>query len=369
MSLDAQEASALFDPARLRVARHLSAWSRAELARHAGVSAAAISQFESGASRPKPATLAQLALALGVPARFLATARRATLVPSVDESFFRSLRRTTLRDRERAAAHASLLADLVRSIEARVVFPTFEPIPEIVLDVGDGVERAEDAAQLVRERWQIPAGPIDHVVRLLERHGVVVSRVPLLTKDVDAFSWAAGPRPLALLGADKGVYERSRLDAAHELGHMLMHAHDPEPAQPALERQAQRFAGALLLPAEELRAEWPGKPLDWGHLLLLKARWGLSMAAILYRARELELLSQMAYVNAMKYLSRKGWRVREPGTRHSPEEPAMVNEALGLLAQNGVTLEELAEGAHLPPSGDLARRLRIEPLPRLAVAP
>jgi Zn-dependent peptidase ImmA (M78 family)/transcriptional regulator with XRE-family HTH domain len=368
VSLDAREASALFEPAKLRLARQLSAWSRAELARRAGISAAAISQFESGASRPKPATLAQLALVLGLPARFFATARRAALIPSVDDSFFRSLRRTTLRDRERAAAHASLLAELVRAIESRVVLPRFEAIPEIVLDATDPVEMAEEAAEVVRRSWAIPAGPLEHVVRLLERHGIVVCRVPLLTRDVDAFSWAAGPRPLVLLGADKGVYERSRLDAAHELGHMLMHAHDPEPAQPALERQAQRFAGALLLPAAELRAEWPGPRLDWSELLTLKVRWGLSMAAVIYRAREIGLLSHTAHANAMKYLSRKGWRVREPGTRLSPEEPILLNEALELLGSHGVTLEALAETAHLPPSTDIARRLRIEPSGRLSVA-
>lgn len=368
MTLDAREASALFDPARLRVARQLYGWSRAELARRAGISAAAISQFESGTSKPRPATLAQLALVVGLPVRFLATARRAALVPSVDESFFRSLRRTTLRDRERAAAHASLLAELVRAIEARVVFPSFEPIAEIVLDISDPPERADEAARVVRERWGVPEGPLEHVVRLIERHGIVVCRVPLLTKDVDAFSWAAGPRPLVLLGADKGVYERSRLDAAHELGHMLMHAHDPEAAQPALERQAQRFAGALLLPAADLHAEWPGQPMDWGELLKLKARWGISLAAILYRARELELLSHSAHTNAMKYLSRKGWRVREPGTRHAPEEPALLSEAVGLLARNGVTLDAIADSAHLPPSADLLRRLRIEPREELLVA-
>ena len=367
MSVDAREASALFEPARLRLARQLHGWSRAELARQAGVSAAAISQFESAVSRPKPATLAQLTLVLGVPARFLAATRTPTLAPTTDESFFRSLRRTTLRDRERATAHASLLAELVRSIEARVVLPQFMPIEDIALDPADPVERAENAATLVRELWTVPDGPIDDVVRLLEQHGIVVCRIPLLTKDVDAFSWAAGPRPLVLLGADKGVYERSRLDAAHELGHMLMHAHDPEPGEPALERHAQRFAGALLLPADALRSEWPGKRLDWGHLLQMKTRWGISMAAILYRARELALLTPTAHQNAMKYLSRKGWRVREPGTRRAPEEPAMLAEALGLLASHGVSLDTLTDEAHLPSSDDLAQRLGIVPRSRLSV--
>ena len=366
--MDAREASALFDPARLRLARQLSGWSRAELARQAGVSAAAISQFEGAVSRPKPATLAKLTLVLGVPARFFAGTPTATLLPSTDESFFRSLRRTTLRDRERATAHASLLAQLVRSIESRVVLPQFTAIEDVALGPGDRVERAEDAAALVRKLWSVPHGPIDDVVRLLEQHGIVVCRIPLLTNDVDAFSLAAGPRPLVLLGADKGVYERSRLDAAHELGHMLMHAHDPEPAEPALERQAQRFAGALLLPADALRAEWPGKRLDWNHLAQMKTRWGLSMAAILYRARELALLSPTAHQNAMKYLSRKGWRVREPGTRRAPEEPALLCEALSLLSSHAISLDTLTDEAHLPSADDLKQRLAIAPRPRLSIA-
>lgn len=369
MSLDAREASALFDPARLKLARQLSGWSRAELARRAGLSAAAISQFEAGTSRPKPATLAQLGLVLGMPARCFAAGRTSTLLPRTEESFFRSLRRTTQRDRERAAAHAGLLAELVRAIDGRVLLPAFEPIDALVLDPGEPAERAEAVADLVRRRWEIPDGPIENVVLLLEKHGIVVCRVPLLTRDVDAFSWTGGPRPLVLLGADKDVFERSRLDAAHELGHVLMHAHDPEPAQPTMERQAQRFAAALLLPTDDLRREWPTKGrLDWGHLLLLRNRWGVSMAAILYRARELGLLNATAYENAMKYLSRKGWRVREPGRAREPEQPSLLAEALALLAQVGTTLDALADEANLPSSSDLATRLGVEPRKRLAVA-
>jgi Zn-dependent peptidase ImmA (M78 family)/DNA-binding XRE family transcriptional regulator len=368
VSLDAREASALFEPMRLRIARQLNGWSRAELARRASISAAAVSQFESGAANPKPATLAQLALVLGVPARFLATSRRSTMVPSTDDSFFRSLRRTTKRNRERAAAHASLLAELVRVVEERVVLPPFEPIDDLALDVRDAPDAAEEAAVAVRHRWNVPRGPIDHAVRLLERHGIIVCRVPMLTKDVDAFSWSGGPRPLVLLGADKGVYERSRLDAAHELAHVLLHAHDPEPAQPTLERQAHRFASALLFPAEEFRAEWPGQPIRWGELLKLKMRWGMSIAAMLYRAQVLGMLSHTAYENAMKYLSRKGWRVHEPGPSRAPEEPALLGEAIALLEENGVSLDALTEEAHLPGSADVARRLRIEPMSRLTLA-
>ena len=368
MSTDATSAAALFDPIRLRLARQLAGISRAELARRAGLSAAAISQFESGAARPKSASLARIALALAVPVGVFAGTGEPALLPSVSESFFRSLRRTSQRDRERAAAHAGVVAELVRRIEKSVVLPTYQQAPELALDPSDEAEAAENAAAQLRKQWAIPDGPLEHVVRVLERHGVIVVRSSLLTADVDAFSWAGGGRPIVLLGSDKGVYERSRLDAAHELAHVVLHAADPEPANRRLERQAHRFAGALLVPAEEFIEEWPKGQIDWSGLQQMRQRWGVSMAALLFRAKELGSMSETAYTNAMKYMSRKGWRVHEPGPRRKPEEPALLSEALGLLAQNGTDLAQLAEEAHLMPASELAKRFRLRPRSPLAVS-
>lgn len=367
MSLDAREAAAHFDPKRLTLARQLQAITRTELARRAGVSPAAVSQFESGANNPRPATLARLALALAVPAGFLAGTGQPTLLPAVDDSFFRSLRRTTQRDREKAAAHAGLAAELVRAIERVVELPAWTPPEDLALDANDDLEAAEHAATVVRERWQIPDGPIDRLLEHIERRGILVVRLPLLTADVDAFSWTSGTRPIVILGADKGVYERSRLDAGHELAHVLLHAADPEPASPSLERQAQRFASALLVPSHHLRDEWPTGRIDWNHLKRLRQRWGLSMGALLYRARELELVTAPAYTNAMKYMSRLGWRTREPPPHRAPEEPSLLASALALLEANDITLQQLADQAHLTSPDDLRSRLRLKAHPTLRV--
>lgn len=368
MSLDARDAAALFEPTRLRLARQLNGMTRAEVARRAEVSPAAVSQFESGAARPKAATLGRLALALAVPVRLLAGTGQRTLLPSVEDSFFRSLRRTTQRDRERAAAHAGLAAELVRQVERSVVLPDFNGMPDLALDESDDVDAAEAAANELRQRWEVPDGPVEHLLRTVERHGTVVVRSPLLTSDVDAFSWAGGDRPIVVLGSDKGVYERSRLDAAHELAHVLLHAADPEPASPPLEQQAQRFAAAFLVPADALESEWPTGRINWSELQRLRQTWGMSMAALLYRAKELELLSHGAYTSAVKYMSRRGWRVREPGVRRKPEEPALLAEALGLLEASGMSLDQLAEEAHLPLADDLTARLRIRIRPPMRVA-
>jgi len=366
--LDARSAAALFSPSKLTQARQMLAITRAELARRAGVSAASISQYEAGTMRPRPTTMAELALVLNVPLAFLTESRERTPLPTVDTSFFRSLRRTTQRDRERATAYAGLLAQLVAEIERRVTLPAFSPMPDLALDPDDDPEAAEAAARTVRSLWQLGDRPVSHAVRLIERRGVIVARLPL-SNDVDAFSWVSGPRPLVLLGDDKRNFERSRFDTAHELAHILLHAADPEPAHPRMERQAHRFSGALLIPAEAIEQEWPRGRWDWNQLVRIKQHWGISIGALLIRGRDLDLISVAAYQSKMKYMSRMGWRRREPGTQLPPEQPDLLNQAIGLLEQNGTTLEAVAEAGNLLGADALLDRLCLSPRSPLRIDP
>jgi Zn-dependent peptidase ImmA (M78 family)/transcriptional regulator with XRE-family HTH domain len=364
--LEPGSAAALFSPQRLTQARQMLGVSRAELARRADLSAAAISQYESGNTRPRATTLAELALVLNVPLEFLTTSRTALPLPTVDTAFFRSLRRTTQRDRERAAAFAGLLAQLVAEIERRVTLPAYTPLDDLALDPDADPENAEEAARQVRVRWELGDAPIQHVVRVIERHGVIVTYLAL-SDDVDAFSWVDGPRPLMLLGADKGNFERSRFNACHELAHITCHAADPAPAHPGMERQAHRFAGALLIPAEALRDEWPRGRWDWNDMIRIKQTWGISINALLIRARQLHLITPATYQNKIKYVSRMGWRTREPGPTIAPEQPDLVNQALGLLNANGVSVEQLAEEGNLLGVAPMLRVLGLSPRAPLRV--
>jgi Zn-dependent peptidase ImmA (M78 family)/transcriptional regulator with XRE-family HTH domain len=367
MSGDLRSAASLFSPNRLRQARQLRGITRAELARLVGLSPAAVSQYEGGHTRPKPEKLQQLAWSLRVPTSFFIESRDEPPIPSADGSFFRSLRSTAKRDREKAAAHAGLLVQLVAEVERHVELPAFESIPDLGLAPDDALEDAEHAAQQVRAAWGLGHGPIPDVVRVLERHGIVVVRLTFDGPDVDAFSWTSGPRPLVVLGRDKGVYERSRFDAAHELAHILLHAADPEPAEPSMERQAHRFASAFLVPAEALRAEWPAGRVDWAKLLQLKERWGISVAALLYRGKDIGILTPQAHQNAMKYLSRKWGRRREPGPEYPLEGPSLLNKALGVLQDADITLERLANDAHLLEPDVLRELFDLQPRARLVV--
>lgn len=348
MNLDVARSSAsIFDPQRLRIARQLRKMSRADLATQVDVSAAAVGQWEAGEVRPKAESLLEISRALRFPVPYFASSGR--ILPSLDSdaSFFRSLRKSRQVDRDAAMAHAALIAELLEVIERHARLPEFD-IPEYPVESDAPLEEIDSIARKVRQHWELGDQPIDDVVREIERHGAVAARLPLADDGIDAFSWPAPERPVVILGIDKGDRARSRFDAAHELGHLVMHRRHPAAADRDLERQAHRFASAFLLPPEALEEEWPHGRMSWRELMHLKQRWQVSLAALLYRAREDGLINATSYESAIKYMSRAGWRKNEPGDLGAPERPRLLRRAAEMLEAAGIDVEALAQEASLP---------------------
>ena len=323
-----REAAALFDPSRLRLARELCGMRKVELARLAEVTPAAITQYEGGQHRPSPATLARLALALGQPASFFVHDGRPQMQPDAAAAFFRSLRATPQLERQRAVAWAELTWELVQVLERRVRFPKLDLPDDQHVDERAEPDEIEAAAAAVRRRWAIPAGPIAHAVRLVEAHGGVVARLPGGDRRLSAFSqWIAG-RPIVMLSPDRDDRARLRFDVTHELGHLVLHA-DPEPGNRTLERQSDAFAGALLMPRDEILEELPRR-WDFPVFAALKRRWGVSLAALLYRARELGRLTENSYRWAVTTLAREYGRRTEPVDLGPVEQPKLLSRAAEL---------------------------------------
>jgi Zn-dependent peptidase ImmA (M78 family)/transcriptional regulator with XRE-family HTH domain len=359
----ARSAAALFDPERLELARQAAGLRKNELAELVGVTPAAISQFEHGRANPSAATLAKLALALGMPVQYFARDGRPLRRASAAAAFFRSLRSTRQRDRTLAAARAMFVWEVVRLLERHIELP--EPnIPELPLAPDADRETIEDAAAAVRAVWQLPPGPIAHMVRLLEAHGAVVARLRGLGREVDAFSCLQG-RPIVVLWREKEDKARARFDVSHELGHLVLHP-EAEPGNKILEAQADAFAAAFLMPREHIYAQLPRR-VDFRRLLELKLQWGVSLGALLYRARTLGVIGDSAFRRAIARMSSEGWRRDEPGDLGAPEIPAMLPEALEMLRVRGVTIETLAGEARLP-IGVVAEIVGGEPRPRLRLS-
>lgn len=311
---------------RVRAARDLRGWTQGQVvaAMSTPLSVAGLSQIEAGKVRPSPPTVQGLAEALGVPPTYFTQRRTVPATP-----FFRDLRATPVAARKRAAALSWLLADFVELLETHVQLPDVR-LPDYSVAADADPEQVEEAADAVRGEWDLGADPIPHVVLELERHGVPVARLSLGERGVDGFAAWSSQRPLVILSDDKESYTRSRFDAAHELGHLIMHRH-ATPGEKLWENQAHKFASCLLMPREVALDELPRR-IDrqgWMALASLKQEWGLSIGAMLFRARELHLLAPEAYTSAMRYMSMKGWRTREPGDRELglPEAPRLLERA------------------------------------------
>lgn len=324
-----------FERARLRTARELARLSQAQLASKAGVTPAAISQFESGAARPSPETVAALSDVLNVPIAFFHEE-----IQESHEGFFRSLRRTSVADRRRARAIAYVAHDVAVRASAAGRFPATDVpvIPVSGLDAGRA--EIERAAAQVRAQWGIAPGPAPGITELLEAHGITVIRLPLGSNDVDAFSLPFADHPVVVLGTDKDDRARSRFDGTHELGHLVIHGEQIWGVK-EVETQAHQFAAGFLLPAEQIYDQLP-TTADWPALFELKRHWQVSLAALLMRAKTLGRMTEGTYLSAIKTASARGWRRIEPVPLGQPEQPTRL---LAYLASPDST----AARAVLPP--------------------
>jgi len=306
------------------------------------MSPASVTGWESGAKHPNRATVAKLALALGVEPQFFSGGPP----PRVSTPHFRSLRSTPQVAQDEAEAYGRFVAEVAGLLEASVEFPELL-LPDIPVehDEAGGPERA---ARDARVHFNLAPGPVSHVVRLAERWGVVVVYSEPGVASIDAYSLTSSTRPVIVLNPVKDDYYRQRFDVAHELGHLIMH-HDAEPGSSASEDEANRFASEFLMPAEEIRPLLPTTTAGrgWGRLAELKEHWGVSLAALLYRARSLGVMGDVSYRNAVIRMSQNGWRRAEPGNVSTLEMPSMLAKARESLAAAGVEDEQFLAGSGL----------------------
>ena len=300
-----------------------------------GLSARSVSGYENGRQVPGPATLQRLAGAVDLPVGFLA-AGDVDEIP-VGAISFRALSKLTAgqRDTARGAGRIALLLD--EWIEQRFHLPRPD-VPSLPsLD-------PETAAEVVRARWGLGTAPVGSLVRLLEAHGVRVYSLAADCAAVDAFSFVWRLSPYVLLNPAK-TGERGRFDAAHELGHLVLHCEERTPHGPDAEQAANRFAAAFLMPrASVLAQNLANATVD--RILAGKQVWRVSAMALTHRLHELGLLTDWGYRTACVDLSRRGYRTGEPGGI-SRETSTLLPEVFQALRRDGITPAHVARDLHI----------------------
>ena len=327
----------MFNHTRLSLARMRRRLTNKGLAEQAGVAALTITRLEKGENEPDEETIAKIAAALRYPPEFFYGEDLDVMPP--DAVSFRSLTKMTAKERNAAISAGSLGLHLSHWVEERFFLPD-----NCLLDLSHETD-PDAAATSQRQHWSLGVKPIGHMIRLLEAHGVRVFSLSEDTASVDAFSFWQDDKPFMFLNNFKTA-EHSIFDAAHELGHLVMHKHAGNKDARAAEREANAFASALLMPRDDVRPQMP-RLITVSTVLRAKARWRVSAMALAYRLRTLRLLSEWQYKSMCIELGRRGYRTGEPdGIEH--EKSAVWSKILSQLWSERVTKSEVAAELHLP---------------------
>ena len=331
----------MFVPSRLTAARKRRGVTITALSVDSGISTKSLSDYENGKKEPSGETLKRLAQALKVPPRYFS---RPPLedVP-VDAVSFRAPSKMLARNRDMALTIASNAIELRSWIDTCYETPAVD-VP--TLHKYAGIRAASRAAAVVRAKWGLGETPVGNMVHLLELHGVAVFSVKAQKAQLDAFSFRLGGRPYILLNTSKSA-ERGRFDAAHELGHLVLHSEARRIIGQDAEREADAFASAFLMPEGDVRANIRINP-PLQQILTKKRRWRVAAIALAYRLHELGLLSDWLYHTTCVNLSRMGYRSGEPD--------GIEREASRLLGQVMSDLWKIRHGFE-----ELCRQLAVEP--------
>jgi transcriptional regulator with XRE-family HTH domain len=315
---------------RIKQARRRAKWSQRDLAAEVDVSPTTISKYERGESKPGSEVLMQIADALDLDVSFFLRPQRVGTI----EPAYRKLsslnkgdeRQLTERIRdwlERYLETEEIVEPEPAAFEMPDTFPRsitqgYDRKTVAPVDPMDQVEKASDE---LRELWELGTDPIGNVSALLEEHGIRVGVIKS-DDDFDACTFRTeinGDVPVVV--TRKGVPgDRQRFSLTHELGHLVLDVADEVDTEDA----CNRFARVLLAPEPAVRdaiGESERGAITRKELHMLKHRFGISMQALIFRFRDLRIISDHSAAEAHRDFRKHGWHQEEPGEPVEPEEP------------------------------------------------
>ncbi len=319
---------------RIRLVREACLMTQTDLAQAAGLGQGRVSDLEAGRIDASDVNVDAIARATGYPAAFFYQG----YLPDLPEGHYRRRQRSPSKVGRQVRAQVRQLLEVVQRSEQSLRLPSvaLEPIRDLA-----NIDAIEAITETVRVQLGVgEQDAIPNLIRAVERAGVVVVRLAAEMDGHDGFSawpdWSLDGRPIiSLSGGHSG--DRDRFTVAHELGHLVLHTSRPGVDSKQAELEANRFAGALLLPFAVARRALR-QPVTLSVLKQVKAVFGISMAMGARRARDLSLIDPDHYISLMKQLSARGWRRDEP-VEVGSEKPLLMPKILEALGGSGTTVE------------------------------
>lgn len=308
--------SKAFNGQRLKTARLFRGMTVADLAAQMELNRQTVSQYESGQiSDPGYLRIQDMSRILNFPFDFFMSTDTDS-IKIHQATYFRSLLTTNKKYRAEQKMKIRFTAILFAYLSEYISFPSLN-LPRI-----RETDDVEDIAAELRNTWKLGTGPIDNLIYHAEQNGIIVSSFSSNYSDIDAFSekltTADGERYVIAYSNNKTSAVRIHFDVAHELGHILLHDWEDEIEEissedfKGREQQANEFAAALLLPREPFIRDIGNYADKLPYYIELKKKWKVSIAAMIMRARKLELISYERYQLMMRQMQKQGIRKVEP---------------------------------------------------------
>ena len=323
---------------RFRLARGMSL-DNLEAAIGGFVSKQALSKYERGKMQPKAMALNRIAAALGVKSAQLWGE------PTCHVEWVAYRKRTRMGKKEQE----QLRGFVAEVLEKRVwLQERIGELNSLELPIQDlpvrKLDDAEQAALILREQWNLGIDPVANLVSILEDHFIHIIEVNT-SEAFDGISAVVRDNDNNLLAAAIATRrgtpgDRHRLSMAHELGHLTLNLSEDIDA----EKAAFRFGAAFLAPAEHLQREIGDKRsrIQLGELLYLKQRYGMSIQAILFRLKDLRVITSSHYKRWCMDINKLEWKKREP-IEIPPEKPERFNQLVFRAISEGLIGEQEAE--------------------------
>lgn len=334
-------------PEKLVEAREARGYNASQFADILKLSRQAISKYEKGTMKPSPEVLQRYIDKLDFPLRFFQQPTEDSDNADATPVLFRSFATASARERKMVEIRSRWIGRISDYLNQYVDYP-MENITRVSEENSYKDEDIEDIADGLRRKWGLGSGPISNMTVLMENQGAIISRAEVCVSKSDACSKWRRKRPYVILTADKNSSARSRFDLAHELGHFILH--NPSYAElqdkiylRKIEKEANRFASAFLLPRESFAQEVISTSLD--YFVSLKERWNVSIAAMIYRCNDLGILSETQTSYLWRQMASNKFRTREPLDNIVPvEQPLMLRESVKLLLENNIiTVSDIKE--------------------------
>ncbi|MCY4246044.1 MAG: YjzC family protein [Chloroflexi bacterium] len=323
------------NPEMLTLAREVRGMTQTQLGKESGIGQTKISRYEGDLAKVDTEDLLGIANTLEFPEDFFYQSGQRFGAEST-EIFHRRRRSVPARDLKRIDG----LVNLYR-IGSERLLQSFQQVGSLSVPslTTSSFSNISDIAYAVRAFWNMPGGPVKNIIARLEKASCLVFSVDFETDKIDEVVQWIPPSPPIVLVNSSAPSDRVRFSLAHALGHLVMHRN--ELPYKEMENEANQFASAFLMPEHDIIDELA--PVTIQHMLELKQYWKVSMQALIYRAKGLEIISERRYTSLFQKLSRFGYRKQEPFPIPH-EKPRLIGDLLDKYkTELGYSDEELAQ--------------------------